>query len=490
MDLHVDNVWLDDLLSADEPKSQSSQWQGLVPLNRKVSKPDIAYPADAFPCILKNAVYAISEITQVPEAVAGQCVLGSASFIAQALYDAPSRHGNMPCSLFVLTEGSSGSRKSRAQRLADKPIQQWERKRLEKHTQQFKEWQTHQRGLKGKEILEFLKENPEPPDPTSQFSDCTFEAVVMRFINGSVRNASLSTDEAAQFFGGHALKSDTATSNLGSLTKLFDDGSLKRIRSKSNVNGSGSAFDVRLTVNLLGQEAILENVISNPVYRGQGLLPRFLFSAPPSLIGHRLQDKVQFSQNPEQNPCLQAYWQKCCKLLEKHNSVTERITLELTDEAQDVFLDFYNETEAAQAEDGKYYYISAFASRAEEIARRVATIFAVFEDKAEIDQQAAIGACQLVYYSLDQWLHYMGDEQGTESNAELLLKWLIKFATSHQMQEVSYAKAQSSCNPKHLRNKYIFEVTLQELEDTHHIQVLKRGRTQYIAINPNLLTKQ
>lgn len=471
-------------------QNQSHSWKAVKPLNQKVSKLDNPYPVEGLPSVLKDAVCAISQLTQVPLDVAGQCILGSASFIAQALYDAPSRQGSMPCSVFMLTEGSSGSRKSRAQRLADHSTQQWERKRLEKYMQQFTEWQTCQRGLKGKELLELLAENSEPPDPTSQFSDSTFEAVAMRFITGSVRNASLSTDEAAQFFGGHTLRSETATANLGSLTKLFDDGAIKRTRSKSNVNGSGSAFDVRLTVNLLGQEAVLEKVISNPLYRGQGFLPRFLFAAPPSLIGQRLQNKEQFSQKPEQNSCLQAYWQRCHELLEKHDSVTERIAIKLSDEAQDVFLSFYNETEVAQAEDGKYQYISAFASRGEEIARRVATIFAAFEGKEEIDQQAAIGACQLVYYSLNQWLHYMGDERGTESDAELLLKWLLRFAESLKVQEFIYSYVQSKCNPKSLKDKHVFKLALQQLEDTNYIQVLKCGKVQYISINPSLLTTQ
>jgi hypothetical protein len=41
------------------------------------------------------------------------------------------------------------------------------------------------------------------------------------------------------------MKADTRNQALGGYTKLFDDGYVERTRSKSNLNGSGRAHDVR-----------------------------------------------------------------------------------------------------------------------------------------------------------------------------------------------------------------------------------------------------
>lgn len=54
----------------------------------------------------------------------------------------------------------------------------------------------------------------------------TFESLAGLYIDGLIVDASINTDEAGQFFGGHTMKADTARNALGGFTKLFDDGSL------------------------------------------------------------------------------------------------------------------------------------------------------------------------------------------------------------------------------------------------------------------------
>ena len=85
-----------------------------------------------------------------------------------------------------------------------------------------------------------------------------------------MNNASIASDEAGQFFGGHSMKADTRNQALGGYAKLFDDGFVERTRSKSNLNGSGRAYDVRLTFNLQGQHEVLAEALKDPVLRGQG----------------------------------------------------------------------------------------------------------------------------------------------------------------------------------------------------------------------------
>ncbi len=72
---------------------------------------------------------------------------------------------------------------------------------------------------------------------------------------------------------------------------------VERTRSKSNLNGSGRAYDVRLTFNLQGQHEVLSDALKDPVLRGQGFLPRFILTIPENLAGTRLQDAIYRSKN-------------------------------------------------------------------------------------------------------------------------------------------------------------------------------------------------
>lgn len=49
--------------------------------------------------------------------------------------------------------------------------------------------------------------------------------------------ASLISDEGGQFLGGHSMRAETFRNTLGSLTKLWDNGQVSRLRSKSNADG-------------------------------------------------------------------------------------------------------------------------------------------------------------------------------------------------------------------------------------------------------------
>jgi hypothetical protein len=80
----------------------------------------------------------------------------------------------------------------------------------------------------GKGIKAFLDEHPRPQDTSSLLSDVTLESIAGSFIDGAVKNASISSDEAGQFFGGHTMKGDYRNHALGGYTKLFDNGSVQR----------------------------------------------------------------------------------------------------------------------------------------------------------------------------------------------------------------------------------------------------------------------
>lgn len=263
---------------------------GLVP---KPLLPDTApptpYPLDDLPYVMRGVVEAIVEHAMVPAAIAGQCVIGAATHLAQTRVNAWHPKGKPEgalCSLFMLSLFDSGEGKSSARELAFKTIDEAEKEARAHYRQACAEIEAMAGGLKGKARDEFLAAHPLPPDPKSQFSDATYEPIVGDFIRGKSA-ASWDTDEGGQMLGGHSFKADTNVATLGGLTTAFSSGKFERTRSRGNLEGSGVAYNRRLSIHLMAQPVAVASALSDPLLVGQGFLPRFLFAAPGSLAGDR-----------------------------------------------------------------------------------------------------------------------------------------------------------------------------------------------------------
>jgi len=200
-------AFLDEVI---ELLSKSTEWGELLPLaqSETVLNP---YPIHALPPLAQDAVRAISEHVQSPVAMTAQCVIGAMSHIAQAKVNAPHPFNPQgePCSLYLLTEGQSGSRKSTSRNLADQAIIKHERKQYEAYRQELEQWKSGQAGLPKKDREAYCAENPPPNDPSTLYSDITLESIAGLYIDGILSNASIASDEAGQFFGGHTMKGDT-----------------------------------------------------------------------------------------------------------------------------------------------------------------------------------------------------------------------------------------------------------------------------------------
>ena len=470
-------------------------WGELLPLAQAETTTNSPYPIHALPPLARDAVMAISEHVQSPIAMTAQCVIGAMSHIAQAHVNAPHpfNANGEPCSLYLLTEGQSGSRKSTSRNMADKAIIQHERKQYELYRRSLEQWKSGQASLNKKDRETYSAENPPPHDPSTLYSDITLESIAGLYVDGILNNASIASDEAAQFFGGHTMKGDTRNQALGGYAKLFDDGFVERTRSKSNLNGSGRAYDVRLTFNLQGQHEVLSDALKDPVLRGQGFLPRFILTVPENLAGTRLQDAIYQSKNASTDHRLIAYWTRCEYLLDDSpmpqagNELNNgRYVIPMNDEARQIDLAFYNMFEELQGKGKRYEYLQAFASRASQLARRLATVFAYFEGLQWIDASTLTGACEVVKHSLNEWATYSDIEVRTESDAERLIKWFIRKCIDQNTVCVPKAIALRGA-PSHLRKAKAFDLCLSELIESNYVRLVTIDKSTHIELNPLLL---
>mgnify|MGYP003617972871 CR=1 FL=1 len=396
-----------------------------------------AWPEDCLPPGMAEAAKAIAEHAQAPEALAGMAVVAAVAHVAQRLIDA--RHPKtetMPCSLFILTAAGSGERKSECFKLATNPLAKRERKLREQWKAENQELENEAARAKPKDRDAILIQAP--PDPRTIFVDATTQKIENAFLHNGAPAMTLSTDEGGMLLGGYSLKAETRAASLGMLTRLFDGGGVQRDRVGDGQ--SGFRYGVRFGLFLSAQPIVLRESLADPVLREQGFLPRFLYAAPQSLAGGRFLDASDLSRRASDDARIVDYWDALRRIDEMAVCTDEHgglllTTPGMTNDAVEVWLEFYNATEARQAVGNDMDALRPFASRAGELAARVAAVYALWRccgmdgatpGKTVINVTDMRQAVSLVSYSLDEWRR-QGDSailSATERDARDLLTWM------------------------------------------------------------------
>nr|WP_181716998.1 DUF3987 domain-containing protein [Psychrobacter sp.]QJS05579.1 hypothetical protein [Psychrobacter sp.] len=472
------------------------EWGQPESLANEPSKPT-PYPIEAWPPILRKPIEAIAYYAQVPTAMAGQAILGAIAHIGQAHVDAPMGYSHKPTSLIIITEGESGTGKTQVMGLSHYKIQQHEKQQYADYLLELSSWETQKASLKNNERAAFLESNPKPFNPVNLFDDATIEPLIDRFVDGEMFNASLSTDEAAQFFEGHSMKGETAGNSLSALTKLYSNGEAGRTRSQKNAyaNPRTKAYDVRMTLLLQGQRVVLEKALTDPLMSGQGFLARAMIACPEDLRGKRTwNDPKRNNDSPHDNPALLAYWARCSVLLDPipadiptdNVGAPKRIKMQWGKGAKQAFDDGAQAIEDSQASGQVLQYLKEYASRMAENATRIASLMAFFDGRYIVTLDDIERAFLLVQYSTAERLRYLdATPTGEQNNSEKLNLWLLDKArdkTPHKLNRTYVAN--NAPNPMR-NNTKLLQYELDKLESTGHIKQELDGRRKVIAINPN-----
>ena len=478
---------------------QAEIWGDPEPLASDPSQPT-PYPIDAFTGLLKRVVKAVAYYSQVPNAMAGQCVLGALAHMGQRFIDAPMGHGHQPASLMIIIEGESGSGKSQAMGLTHFKIKEYERQQCKTFAKELDSWNEEKAATPIKEMQAFLENNPKPQNPVTVFKDATIEPILDKFISGDIHNASWTTDEAGQFFSGHTMKGDTAGNALSALTTMHSDGEISRLRSQKSAYAmpKTNAHDVRLTLVLMGQRVVLEGALTDPLMNEQGFLARALIACPPDLRGKRVwNDEQRNNDNPHDNPDLIEYWSRCQNLLTPFlgniprgldSKESPRIKIQWEDcQTRQVFNDLAQGIEIRQAKGKEFEYLKGYASRMAENASRIASLMAYFEGRETITTDDIKRAFMLVEYSTAERLRYLdATPQGVQNDSEKLSSWLVD-KTKHKTPAILNRTDVYNGAPKPMRkNSKVLQNELDNLESVGHIKQMEDGRKKVIYINPKL----
>lgn len=450
---------------------QNGDWPDPDPLIEANSKPTRFPMAALGP--MAPVVEDICAGVKCPAALAGASVLAVASLATQGLYDVTFRGGDTrPTSLSILTIGCSGERKSTTDKLAMIGV--------ERHVKNLRAQAKHQR-----QMNETGEGEPFPVlSPEILTANGTVEGLQQGFLEGHPSQALMS-DEAGQFLGGHSLKAENRLHGLATLSKFWDGGTItKKNRGTGSVSETRTMIDCRLAVHLLGQRVAIAPFLKDPIARGQGSLARFLVHEPQSTIGTRFETTQEWIKNAA-TPQIMAFADKIEALLQQSavrdtDGTVRRITLELTPDAIEELVAFYNATEAMLAPAGDLSGYSDLTNKAHENAARIAGVLAVLNDEQCVSRDTMQRGIELAKYFLDEIVR-LSDvlPPSIEINqAKVLAEWLSNRGGSATIRELSQS------GPRYFRQKAQRDPPIALLKEKSWLRV--DGTT--LTLNPKVAT--
>ena len=499
---------LNDVLSDPETIVKdllADAWGDLGDIADQASKAT-PYPIEAWGNkgeILRETLTAITYHSQVPPAMAGQCILGALGTIIQQYIDAPYTLGDkfMPTSLFLLTEAESGGGKSRTVDFTHRELFTYQNEKRKEYRLLLDEWLAQKASTPKKDLERWLLENPKPKQTLLLIKSGTIQGFLDNMLMGNTTDIAWSTSEAALFLSGHSLTSDTAKSNISQLCDIWSSGSFDRLLSprydtieQSSMNG------VRFTLDLQGQPPVIAPALNDEAMNGQGLLPRFLFAFPDNMNGQIVYNTDErLDAKPEQDPRLQAYWQRCRALLDPITDSVDRdsegniirYSMPFKDrQARKALANYQTDKESQLCKGGKLEKYASYARRLHENASRIASILAYFDGRRFISADDIDRASLLTDYSISERMRYTDKPQAGDNDAQKLISWLVNYCNRQSVKCLAYSTAQSKVNPKHLRQKYNFELVTDVLESEGYIKIITNGRARTIQVRPKLLNSR
>jgi hypothetical protein len=361
---------------------------------RSLSGPEPAeILATDLPGVLGQIAAAIQAHSETPGALSVFCVLGVLATSTQRKFRVKlcgEHHETL--SLYLLCGLSPGERKSAVLEIVRQPLTTWEIDRrielapvIQSLTEEVEVLkarisQLRSRAAKADDVNErqqLLEEIREcqgnmpviPANPTLTTGDVTAEALAVQMARQGERLAILS-DEGG-IFETISGRYSRGVPNVDLHLQSFSGSSVRISRaSKDEITLRSPALTMLLTV----QPSVIQEAISNEVFRGRGLVQRFLFAMPVSRLGFRSLEPVAIPEN------ISGKWQSIVTRLlnevqheDDHGGLIAR-TIRLSPEAAAAWRKFQREMEHSMRPGGEWDFETGWASKAPGAVGRLAAV--------------------------------------------------------------------------------------------------------------------
>lgn len=498
---------------AEAFNEDDDSWAAPVSLTRSHKREP--YPIERLPGIVADAIAEVQGYVQSPVAMVAMSSLTAMATAVQSHYDV-ARDSSLsgPASLFALTLGESGERKTSSDGYFNRPILEFERERRAAALADLKEYKSakraHEAMVSGhvdairkltregkptdereKALAKLEQEAPvRPKVPQLVLMDATPEGLLTALSDGWP-SAIVASDEGGLILGGHAMGRETIMRNLAQLNVLWDGRSITVSRKTSD---SFTAEGVRLSMSLQVQPAtLIEFMAKNGgLSRGSGFWARFLLSDPVSTQGTR-----PYREPLGAWPALSKFQRRLREILDWEMELTENgqldpRTLEMSEEGKRAWVHWHDATEAMLAAGGEFESIRDIASKAAENVARVAALFEVISCRGRpisISEESVRSAGYVVEWHLSESRRFFSEIAISDENRRTadLDEWLIERCRQQSVDGITRRDIQQY-GPSSTRSREKLDAALSDLQDKGHIKLVEGVRRKvWVYVNPLLI---
>ena len=462
------------------------------------------YPIAEFPNEIQAAIREVIGKVKAPDALVATSFLAAMSAACQGSVDVKLPIGQIsPVSINILMKGESGERKTATDKIVADPIYAHDETNvvqyefdLIQYKADYSFWKTVESSIKSMiseairagddledlrlRLEEHIRAEPTKPRSRRFIHQNATEPALMHILEGVGRSITITSDEGDVVFRGGLM-------NRAGLRNKGWDGARLLVFDRVST-GSIIARQPRVTVNIMVQNAVLEVYQQDcgAVARGSGFWARYLVGAPNSTQGFRFIDYVD-----EEWHDLPVFHARVKELLGEYDAMVasgdiKRQVLEFTPEAAAEWVRACNFIES-QIQPWQYLNdIHDFASKAVEIAARVAALLHFFtKQQGKIRVQTLHRAINIVDWHLHEFKRLFSPQVSTYSMQEdMITLERFMFLNYWKVGLTNVGKNQILRNgPNHLRSKARLEPVLEAMRVQGWIGQFKDVATNRVVIS-------
>lgn len=467
------------------------------------------FPTFFLPPLLRESVLATERITQAPESLIASAHLSVASLACQHFLRVRRPGGQEgPVSLSFIDIVPSGERKTTVYKDIFQPIADFQHEeemrilpQIDNYHLALSEWEAEIKDLyrrksslkkSGKptqavqdEIEQMLKEKPKRPKGFKLLvQDATAEAVAQRLHEEHPTAAIVSSE------GGVVLESALFRS-LGMFNSLWSNEDLEIARrTKETLKIISPNFGVTIAV----QEEVLKKFLKRKgsELHNSGFMSRFLISQALPKRGTRIITGEDISRTRSDE--FKARVTEILKATHIFDAPASKYVMEYEPPAYKPWIDFFNETELAQAPGGSFADIPEAASKIGEQAARISAVLQYFEHgPSPINVVNAERGINIARGHLMQHKEIFGAKPEIpqdEIDAASLGRWLFKQCERYGGMSRFRRNEILKFGPAALRNTVRREAALIFMVRAGHVRLEFSNKTTFVHLNPEFFPVQ
>lgn len=489
----------------ERKKHQQIEWHEPVPFDEYTLPP---FPVGIFPDWLREYVEGVAESTQTPVDAPGMAAISVLSTaLAKRFYVRLTGEWSESLNTYVILALPPGNRKSAVFKALQEPVTAFEKEERERLTLEVSE-QTAKLRAQQKRLEQLEKEYAKDGDQatlneiyalTSEIKqeeilslprfiteDVTPEKLADLMAENNEKMALLSAEGGGIFSIMAGRYASDGKANLEIFLKGFsgDYCAVDRIGRDAKILNEPA-----LTIGLFVQPHVVQDTPAS--FQERGLMPRFLYSFPRSLVGYR-----KITPQPIETDVKNHYTLNIRKLLRM--GAAEAVQLTLTDTAKQAEETLRGEIEGMFLEGGALAEMKEWGSKLAGQIIRVAGLLHVAEyvtalpiDAPDIEriprqihEETFTKARQLTSYFIEHAkaaYGCMGADEGTQD-----AKYLLEVIKRQDKPVIEYRDIQM-LTKKRFKKAMHLKATLLELEERGFIYQKKDGRKLLLEVNPCIL---